>query len=115
MKDFQAALKQLYDETLSKDFSCLDELFHPEYRSSTEEGEDSAEAFIAGTLALLEQFEILESEVLFTLGDASYVGIVHRFKVKTRNADESPIDTVRADFYRIQDNKFIEHWGVPAG
>lgn len=114
MKNFEDDIVRLYAETLRGDFSCLSELFHPEYRSRTEAGEDSAAAFIEGTNKLLETYEVLDSEVIFTVGNDQYAGIAHRFLVRPRGTDEEPFETSRADFYRVEDNKFIEHWGFPS-
>jgi hypothetical protein len=115
MKNFEDELVRLYAETLRGDFSCLPELFHAEYRSSTEEGEDSAQAYIEGTNRILDAYEILDSEVIFTVGNEQYVGIVHRFEVRPRGTDDPATQMSRADFYRIEDDQFIEHWGFPHG
>jgi predicted SnoaL-like aldol condensation-catalyzing enzyme len=110
----QQALRRLYDETLVGEFGCVATLFHPEYRSSTEAGEDSADAFIVGTRKLLEEYEILERQVVLTLGDDRHVGILHRARLRRREPGSIPFDHLRTDIYRIESGRFIEHWGVPA-
>ncbi|MBK7902998.1 MAG: hypothetical protein IPJ97_08690 [Proteobacteria bacterium] len=112
-EDAQRALRRLYDETLAGDFSCVATLFHPEYRSLTEAGEDSVDAFIAGTRKLLAEYEILRRDVVLTLGDDQHVGILHRIGLRRREHGSAPFEQLRTDIYRIESTQFIEHWGVP--
>ena len=111
--DFRERIRRLYDETLAGDFSCVSEFFHAKYRSLTESGEDSPKAFIEGTKSLLDMYEIVDRTVLFTLGDEEHVGIVQHVKLRTRGRQSRLEQSLRADFYRIEDGQFIEHWGIP--
>jgi len=111
--DFRERVRRLYDETLAGDFSCVPEFFHAKYRSLTESGEDSPKAFVEGTKSLLGMYEIVDRTVLFTLGDEEHVGIVQQVKLRTRGGQSRLEESLRADFYRVEDGKFIEHWGIP--
>lgn len=111
----KSMVAKLYDTTLNRDFSKVSEILHEEYRSANEIGENSPSDFIRGTKKMLDEYKILERSVLFLIADKDYVGIVHEFKVIPRLFEvDEPITSLRSDFYRISDGKFIEHWGIPA-
>ncbi|MGE0542169.1 MAG: hypothetical protein AB7R89_18515 [Dehalococcoidia bacterium] len=111
--DYQQMLRRLYDETLAADFRCVEEVFHPDYRSMTEAYEDSPAAYIEATRKMLQDFEILEREVLCTLGDDRHVAILHRARFRPRDGQQPAFEHLRVDIYQIEAGRFLRHWGVP--
>lgn len=112
-RDAQEMLRRMYDETLAGNFRCVETMFHPRYRSLTEAAEDSPAAYVAGTEKLLRELEILQREVLFTLGDAQRVGIVHRVRFRPKGSAQAPVEQLRADIYELEGGRFVRHWGIP--
>ena len=118
----KAVYARMVEEVVNKgNFDVVEELFHPDYVDHA--APPGAPAGLDGVRAIFSMFRTGFPDVKFTIdqmvGEGSYVAtLVHGEGTHTGQFIEFPPTGKHAQwrsvgFFRVQDGKIREHWGIP--